>query len=50
MKSLITINRILLGLLMLVAGLIKIFVTHSSGVASMLSNNPLFAWAPMFWA
>lgn len=50
MKSLLTLNRVLLGLLMLGAGIVKIFVTHPSGVAAMLSKNLMFAWAPVFWA
>ncbi|MBI3623617.1 DoxX family protein [Candidatus Pacearchaeota archaeon] len=50
MKSLITINRILLGLLMLVAGLLKIFVSGVNDITSLLSKNILFSWAPMFWA
>jgi uncharacterized membrane protein YphA (DoxX/SURF4 family) len=50
MKNLLTLNRILLGLLMLVAGLIKIFVTHADKVAEMLSKIVLFSWAPMVWA
>ena len=43
------VNRVLLGLLMLAAGLIKLFVFKSSGVADMLSGfgfpaAPFFAW------
>ena len=44
------INRILLGLLMLVAGLYKLFVAGPSAITGMLSNIVLFAWAPGFWA
>jgi len=47
---LMTINIILLGLLMLVPGLLKLFVSKPSGVSGMLSGNLLFSWAPMFWA
>jgi len=43
------IQRILLGLLMLVAGLLKLFVSGPSGVEGMLSGNFLFSWAPAFW-
>jgi uncharacterized membrane protein YphA (DoxX/SURF4 family) len=43
-------NRILLGLLMLVPGLMKLFVSGSDGVVGMLSGITLFAWAPVFWA
>ncbi len=42
--------RILLGLLMLTAGLTKLFVSGVAGVTGMLSNNFLFSWAPGFWA
>ena len=44
------INRILLGLVMLVPGLLKLFVYGSSSVIGMLQNIALFAWAPTFWA
>lgn len=50
MKHLQTINRVLLGLVMLVPGLLKLFVTGSSGVTGMLSGIALFSWAPAFWA
>jgi len=43
-------NRMLLGLLMLVPGLMKFFVVGSEGVAGMLSGIGLFSWAPAFWA
>ena len=43
-------NRILLGLLMLVPGLMKLFVMGPSAVVNMMSGIALFAWAPMFWA
>lgn len=50
-KNLMNINIALLGLLMLVPGLLKLFQVGVENVASgMLANNPLFAWAPMFWA
>lgn len=41
---------ILLGLLMLVPGLFKLFAYKPAGVATMLSGIALFAWAPTFWA
>lgn len=47
---LMTANIILLGLLMLVPGLLKLFSSKVSGVSGMLSVNFLFSWAPMFWA
>ncbi len=50
MKSWGTINRILLGLLMLVPGLLKLFVVGPTGVSGMLSGISIFAWAPFFWA
>lgn len=43
------VNWILLGLVMLVPGVLKLF-GGAGGPASMLENIPLFAWAPMFWA
>jgi len=49
-KILMTINIVLLGLLMLIPGLTKLFVYEISGVSSMLSGIFLFSWAPMFWA
>lgn len=49
-KNLVVGNRILLGLVMLVPGLWKMFVAGSDGVSQMLSAIALFAWAPMFWA
>ena len=49
-KILMIITTILLGLLMLVAGLTKLFVMKPSGVSGMLSHIFLFSWAPMFWA
>jgi uncharacterized membrane protein YphA (DoxX/SURF4 family) len=41
---------IMLGLLMLIPGLLKLFVYKPSGVSAMLSGIFLFSWAPMFWA
>jgi len=41
---------ILLGLLMLLPGLFKLFSYKPAGVANMLSGIALFAWAPTFWA
>lgn len=48
-KNLMTANRILLGLVMLIPGLMKLFVIGSDGVSQMLSGIALFAWAPGFW-
>ena len=44
------VNWILLGLLMLVSGLLKLFYTKIDGVGGMLSEIALFSWAPVFWA
>jgi uncharacterized membrane protein YphA (DoxX/SURF4 family) len=43
-------NRILLGLVMLVPGIMKLFDMGSSKIVEMLSNMVLFSWAPSFWA
>ncbi|MEX2017309.1 MAG: DoxX family membrane protein, partial [Candidatus Pacearchaeota archaeon] len=43
-------NRILLGLLILVPGIIKLFVSGPDAVIGMLSGIALFSWAPAFWA
>ena len=50
MKNLQIINRVLLGLVMLVPGLIKLFGTGAAGISGWLGAMALFAWAPMFWA
>lgn len=50
MKNHLLVQRYLLGLLMLVAGLLKLLVTGAGGVSGMLSNIVLFSWAPGFWA
>ncbi|MCF7910519.1 DoxX family protein [Candidatus Pacearchaeota archaeon] len=50
MKTAYTINRILLGLVMLGAGFAKLFITGAAGVSGLLSGIMLFAWAPLFWA
>ncbi|MBU0466351.1 MAG: DoxX family membrane protein [Nanoarchaeota archaeon] len=49
-RSAVTVNWILLGLVMLVPGLLKLFVTGLAAIVGMLSGTPLFAWAPTFWA
>lgn len=41
---------ILLGLVMLVPGLTKLFVMGPGAVSGMLSGIVLFAWAPTLWA
>jgi uncharacterized membrane protein YphA (DoxX/SURF4 family) len=43
-------NWILLGLLMLIPGIMKIFIMGPDAVTGMLSGIALFAWAPAFWA
>lgn len=50
MKNLQLINRILLGLVMLIPGLAKLFAMGGEGVSAMLSGIALFSWAPLFWA
>ncbi len=49
-KYLQLVNRILLGLLMVIPGLMKFFVIGPDAVTGMLSGIVLFAWAPAFWA
>lgn len=49
-ENFLLINRILLGLLMFVPGILKLFVFGPSGVTGMMSGIGLFAWAPAFWA
>ena len=48
-KSIVTVNRILLGLVMLIPGLLKLFVSKPAGVVDMLSGMgfpaaTFFAW------
>src|SRR3989304_301117 len=43
-------NRVLLGLLLVIPGVTKLFITGPDGVAEMLSGIVLFSWAPAFWA
>jgi len=47
-KNIVVANRILLGLVMLIPGLLKLI--GSDGVVGMLSGIALFSWAPSFWA
>lgn len=49
-RKILLINRILLGLVMLVSGILKLFVIGPDAVTGMLSGMALFAWAPAFWA
>lgn len=44
------INWILLGLVLLIPGLLKLFVAGQGAISDMLSGIALFAWAPAFWA
>lgn len=44
------VHWILLGLLMLIPGLLKLFAMGPSAVSGMMSGIVLFAWAPAFWA
>src|SRR3990167_6742709 len=43
-------NRVLLGLLLVIPGVTKLFITGPDGVVEMLSGIGLFSWAPAFWA
>lgn len=49
-KVMMMVNSILLGLLMLVAGLTKLLVMGPDAVSGMMSGIALFSWAPLFWA
>ncbi len=49
-KQILLWNRILLGLVMLVAGVMKLFVMGPDAIVGMLSGIGLFSWAPTFWA
>ena len=49
-NNLMLVNSILLGLLMLVAGITKLLVMGPNAVSGMMSGIVLFSWAPMFWA
>jgi len=49
-KQVMIANRILLGLLMLGAGLVKLFVMGPEAVTGMLLGIVLFSWAASFWA
>lgn len=44
------INWILLGLVLLIPGLLKLFVMKPAAITAMLSGIAVFAWAPVFWA
>jgi len=43
-------NWILLGLVLLIPGLLKLFVMKPAAISGMLSGIAVFAWAPGFWA
>jgi uncharacterized membrane protein YphA (DoxX/SURF4 family) len=45
-----TTTRVLLGLVLLVAGLMKLLVMGHAAVSGMLGGMSLFSWAPGFWA
>jgi len=49
-KTAMQVNWILLGLVMLVPGLLKLFVMKPAAVVDMLSAMPFFGMAPMLWA
>jgi len=44
------VNWILLGLVLLIPGLLKLFVMGPAAITEMLSGIVVFAWAPGFWA
>ena len=48
-KTAMQVNWILLGLVMLVPGLMKLFVMKPATVITMLSGMPFFGLAPAFW-
>ncbi len=48
--SYLLLNRIMLGLLVLIPGLMKLFVVGPNVIVGMMSGIGLFAWAPAFWA
>ncbi len=50
MKNFGLLNRILLGLVMLIPGLFKLFVAGPNAVVGMMQGIVIFAWAPVFWA
>lgn len=49
-KQIFVINRVVLGLLLLIPGLLKLFVMGPGAVTEMLGANVLFSWAPALWA
>ena len=49
-EGVMKLNWVLLGLVMLVSGLLKLFSIKPAGVAGMLAGIVLFSWAPAFWA
>jgi uncharacterized membrane protein YphA (DoxX/SURF4 family) len=50
MNTWVTVNRVMLGLFMLIQGLLKVFVMGPDAVKGLLSGIVLFSWAPLFWA
>lgn len=50
MEYIKVINRILLGLVMFISGLLKLFVMGPSAIVGMTQGIALFSWAPVFWA
>jgi len=49
-KNIAIINRILLGLLMLIPGITKLLIAGPNAITGMISGIALFAWAPAIWA
>ncbi|MEK6793038.1 MAG: hypothetical protein AABX96_00230 [Nanoarchaeota archaeon] len=50
-KNILAVNRVFLGLPMLVPGLTKLFVFTPSGVVENVTEKiVLFSWASSFWA
>jgi uncharacterized membrane protein YphA (DoxX/SURF4 family) len=49
-KTAMQVNWILLGLVMLIPGLLKLFVMKPAAIVGMLEAMPLLGSAPTFWA
>ena len=49
-KQAMIFNKYLLGAVMLIPGLLKLFVMKPDAIVGMLQGIPLFAWAPSLFA